>query len=55
MTQTAQPRGIIAASGLVGSKLAALNQWWTTQTAANLGLTTVGNEDQESKKPDHLL
>src|SRR5262249_33631110 len=26
-----------------GSKRAALNQWWTTQTNNNLGLTTVGN------------
>jgi hypothetical protein len=26
-----------------GSKRAALNQWWTTQTAVNLGLTDVGS------------
>jgi hypothetical protein len=26
-----------------GNKRAALNQWWTPQTADNLGLTTVGN------------
>jgi hypothetical protein len=29
-----------------GSRRAALNQWWTTQSAANLGLTTIGNNPQ---------
>ncbi len=29
-----------------GSRRAVLNQWWTTQTAASLGLTTVGSNPQ---------